>query len=127
MSRPSLPDSQESTASSWFPRRGEETSVSEPTLSPAPGPGQDQQIRSRGCFVKPEPGRYHVWSPGSSRSSPPAGVWCDGKSLGGAGEGVLKTDFSGGTSSAQDSYMTVLEASLKHKPLKDFEQERQMF
>ena len=126
MSRPSLPDSQGSTASSWFPRRGEETSVSEPMLSPAPGPGQDRQIKSRGCFVKPEPGRYYVWSPGSSRSSPPAGVWCDGRSLDGAGEGVLKTDFSGqgGTSSAQDSYMAVLEASLQHKPLKDFEQER---
>lgn len=124
MSRPTLPDSQESTASSWFPRRGEETSVSEPMLSPAPGPGQDRQIKSRGCFVKPEPGRYHVWSLGSSRSSPPAGVWRDGRSPGGAGEGVLKTDFSGGTSSAQDSYIAVLEAFLKHKPLKDFEQER---
>ena len=30
----------------------------------------------------------------------------------------------GGESRSQDSYMAVLEASLQHKPLKDFEQDR---
>lgn len=62
---------------------------SEPTLSPADGLNQDRQIKSRGCFVQPEPG---VCSLRRSHSSPPAGFWCD-QSQGGADKWVLKIDF----------------------------------